>query len=200
MPITGRMLKNPHLPILQVIDMKTLNAVYHVPVLTGRLVCLSMGILLGLSSPVTQVLAHGGQIEIGNAVRGPVTLTIEQENALGLTLSTADFRPLDTLLDVNGTVELLPDAQADVTLRISGQVAALYAKLGDHVRAGQRLAQVQSRAVGNPPPSVVITAPMSGIIDRRPVILGQAVEPNTVLFHISERTEMRVVARVYEED
>jgi len=163
-------------------------------------VSLSLGLLLGALVPLGQAQAHGGQIEIGNAVRGPVTLTPGQEKALGLTLAEADFRPLDTLLDLNGEVELLPDNQAEVTLRISGQIKALYANLGDHVRRGQKLALVQSRTVGNPPPSVTITAPMSGIIDRRPVILGQAVDPNTALFHLSERSEMRVIARVYEED
>ncbi|MHB8455750.1 MAG: efflux RND transporter periplasmic adaptor subunit [Acidiferrobacterales bacterium] len=161
---------------------------------------LGLGLLLAAFLSSTQALAHGGQIEIGNATRGPVTLTPEQEKALGLRLATAAFRPLDTVLNLNGEVELLPNKQADVTLRISGQITALYANLGDHVRIGQKLARVQSRLVGDPPPSVVITAPMGGIIDQRPVILGQAVEPNTMLFHISERTDMRVVAKVYEQD
>ena len=144
--------------------------------------------------------AHGGEIETGNGAHGPVELSAVQQKAIALQLTTASRRPISTELNLNGEVQLLPNKQADVSLRISGQVKALYANLGDTVRTGQRLVLVQSRLVGDPPPSVIITAPMNGVIDARNVALGQAVEPNTILFHISNRSELAVVARAYEED
>jgi RND family efflux transporter MFP subunit len=104
------------------------------------------------------------------------------------------------LLSVNGQIAALPDAQGEVSLRISGIVQAVYVNLGDAVRKGQKLALVQSRAVGNPPPTIAVVAPMDGLIDSRGVIVGQSVEPNTTLFQLSERSRMRVVGRVYEED
>lgn len=146
------------------------------------------------------VFAHGGEIEIGGGARGPVLLSAAQQKAIALQLASASFRPLSTELNLNGEVQLLPDRQADVSLRISGQIKGLYANLGDRVGLGQRLALVQSRLVGDPPPSVTINAPMSGVIDARNAVVGQAVEPNTVLFHISDRSQILVVARVYEED
>lgn len=147
------------------------------------------------------VRAHGEQIEVeGEGAKGPVQLTGVQQKAIGLRLVAADLRSLSEYLNVNGEVQLLPGRQAEVSTRISGQVAALSAGLGDAVRVGQRVARVQSRLVGDPPPSVDVTAPMSGIIDQRNVILGQAVEPNTALFRISDRSQVNVVARVYEED
>lgn len=144
--------------------------------------------------------AHGGEIEIGGAARGPVQLSAAQQKAIALRLASASFRPLSTELNLNGEVQLQPNRQADVSLRISGQIKALYTNLGDRVRVGQRLALVQSRLVGDPPPSVTINAPMSGVIDARNAVVGQAVEPNTVLFHISDRSQVFVVARAYEED
>ena len=144
--------------------------------------------------------AHGGEIEIGGAARGPVQLSAAQQKAIALQLAAASLRPLSTELNLNGEVQLQPNRQADVSLRISGQIKALYANLGDRVRVGQRLALVQSRLVGDPPPSVTINAPMSGVIDARNAVVGQAVEPNTVLFHISDRSQVFVVASVYEED
>lgn len=144
--------------------------------------------------------AHGGEIEVGGGARGPVQLSAAQQKAIALQLASASLRPLSAELNLNGEVQLLPNRQADVSLRISGQVKALYANLGETVRAGQRLALVQSRLVGDPPPSVTISAPMSGVIDARNAVVGQAVEPNTVLFHISDRSQLAVVARVYEED
>lgn len=151
-----------------------------------------------LSAPA--VLGHGGQIKVGGGARGPVSLTKEQIDALGLQTEAADMRAVSTLLNVNGQVDALPDAQAVVSLRISGIVQAVYVNLGDGVRRGQKLALVQSRTIGNPPPTITVSAPMDGVIDNRGVTVGQSVEPDTILFHVSQRSRMRVVARVYEED
>lgn len=145
--------------------------------------------------------AHGGQIEVsGGGPKGPVRLTPAQQKAIGLAVVPASERPLATELHLNGEIQLLPDRQADVSLRISGQVVGVPAQAGDRVRKGQALAVVQSRLVGDPPPSVTVTAPMAGVVDARNVILGQAVEPNSVLFHISDASVVLFAGRVYEAD
>ena len=41
-------------------------------------------------------------------------LSAEQAKAIGLTLATADFRPLADLLVLNGEIQLVADRQADV--------------------------------------------------------------------------------------
>ncbi|GAN24129.1 cobalt-zinc-cadmium resistance protein CzcB [Legionella pneumophila] len=156
---------------------------------------------LGLLSPMQVSFAHGGNIEVSEGgTKGPVHLTLEQARMLDIKVVQAAHRPMAQLLGLNGQIQLLPDAQADVSIRISGSVTAIDVNLGDSVKAGQRLATVQSRLVGNPPPSVAVNAPIAGIIDARNINLGQAVEPNTVLFHISNRDKLLVVAQVYEED
>jgi cobalt-zinc-cadmium efflux system membrane fusion protein len=40
---------------------------------------------------------------------------------------------------------------------------------------------------------------MSGVIDARNVGIGQSVEPNTSIFHISDRSQMIAVGRIHEE-
>ncbi|AGH53058.1 putative Co/Zn/Cd efflux system membrane fusion protein [Legionella pneumophila subsp. pneumophila LPE509] len=156
---------------------------------------------LGLLSPIQVSFAHGGNIEVSEGgTKGPVHLTPEQARMLDIKVVQATHRPMAQLLGLNGQIQLLPDAQADVSIRISGSVTAIDVNLGDSVKTGQRLATVQSRLVGNPPPSVAVNAPIAGIIDARNINLGQAVEPNTVLFHISNRDKLLVIAQVYEED
>ncbi|HAT9918527.1 TPA: efflux RND transporter periplasmic adaptor subunit [Legionella pneumophila subsp. pneumophila] len=156
---------------------------------------------LGLLSPIQVSFAHGGNIEVSEGgTKGPVHLTPEQARMLDIKVIQAIHRPMAQLLGLNGQIQLLPDAQADVSIRISGSVTAIDVNLGDSVKIGQRLATVQSRLVGNPPPSVAVNAPIAGIIDARNINLGQAVEPNTVLFHISNRDKLLVIAQVYEED
>lgn len=156
-------------------------------------------LLISAALPL-RAIAHGGEIEVGSGPKGPVQLGAAQQKAIGLRLTPAGPRPLASTLNLNGEVQLLPNRQADVSLRISGQVKEVYANLGDTVRAGQRLVLVQSRLVGDPPPSVTIYAPMTGLIDARTAVVGQAVEPNTALFHISDRSQVIVVAKVFEAD
>ncbi len=144
--------------------------------------------------------AHGGQVEIGAGAKGAVHLSEAQQKAIGLKLADVTLRPLSELLYLNGEVRAVPGRQAEVSTRISGQVKAIHVALGDRVRAGQPLARVQSRLVGDPPPSVEVTAPMAGVIDAVGAAVGSSVEPTTVLFHIQDTSEVDVVARVYEED
>lgn len=154
---------------------------------------------LFISTPI--VWAHGDEIEVSEGgAKGPVQLTAAQTKMLGIEVAIATNRPMAQLLTLNGQIQLLPDAQADVSVRISGAITEMTANLGDKVVVGQPLATVQSRLIGNPPPSVVVKAPIAGVIDARNVNLGQAVEPNTVLFHISNRDQVLVIAQVYEED
>jgi cobalt-zinc-cadmium efflux system membrane fusion protein len=154
--------------------------------------------LIAISPP--SAFSHGESIEVGGGSRGPVRLSAAQQTALAVQTAPAGTRPLATLLKINGEVQLLPDRQAHVSIRISGQIKGLSAKLGDTVRAGQNLALVQSRLVGDPPATVAVTAPIDGVVDARNVVLGQAVEPNTELFQLSDRSEMIVIGKVYEED
>ena len=163
-------------------------------------IALTLAFLLEMPLPPS-AFAHGEDIDVGNAgPRGPVSLTAGQTKALGLMVAVADLRSVAQLLSAAGEIATLPDAQADVGLRISGNVQAIYVNLGDAVRAGQKLALIESRTVGNPPPTVVVSAPVDGVIDARNITVGQSVEPNSTLFHLSNRERMRVIAKVYEED
>ena len=160
-----------------------------------RICCL----LLGLSG-FALAFAHGGEIEVGGGAKAPVHLSAAQQKAVGVKTEAATRRPLSELLYLNGEVRAAPGRQAEASTRISGQVKQIDIALGDRVKAGQRLARVQSRLVGDPPPSVDVAAPMSGIIDAVGVAVGQSVEPTTVMFHIQDSSEVNIVARVYEED
>lgn len=151
-------------------------------------------------SGTQRAFAHGKEIETGGGGGGPVKLTKEQQAAIGLQTAKVEPRTIDSVLVLNGKVQLNPDLHAHVTTRIEGRIEKLYAKIGDKIDKGQKLAQIQSRQIGNPPPVVEIEAPVSGVINERSITLGEAVEPNKELFHIIDLSEVIVVAEVYEED
>lgn len=157
-------------------------------------------VVLLLVGSVQRIFAHGGTIEIGEGASGPVTLTSAQQAAIGLKTAKADSRDIDTVLIVNGRVQLDPNLHAHVTSRIEGRIEKLYAGIGDRVEKGQKLAEIQSRQIGNPPPVGIVDAPLSGVINDRSVTLGEAVDLNKELFHIIDLSEVIVAAEVYEED
>ena len=157
-------------------------------------------VLQALAWTPTPALAHGEEIEVGESAKGPVFLSSAQAKAIGLTVIAADMRPIAELLTLNGEIQLQPGRYAQVSTRISGQVTALYVQLGDTVKAGQRLARVQARLAGDPPPSVDVSSPRGGVVDAVNIAVGQSVEPATTLFQVSDRSEVNMVARVYEED
>ena len=157
-------------------------------------------LLLSLLILSKDVQGHGGQIETGGGGGGPVHLTKTQQSAIGLKIANADIRDMSRVLSIKGVVKLDPSRQAFVTTRIEGRVNKLNVKLGDFVRAGQSLMDIQSRQFGDPPPIVPVPAPMSGVIDERNVVLGEAVNPEKNLLHIVNLSTVIVQAQVYEED
>lgn len=147
------------------------------------------------------LLAHGNEIEVGEPQKeSEVHLEADQAKAIDLKTVQPSIQPLAQSLSLNGEVRTLPNSQADASVRINGQVTELYANIGDKVRKSQKLAKVQSYLVGDPPPSVIVTAPIDGLIDARNVKVGQSVQPNTALFSISNREPIMMEAKLYEED
>src|ERR1035437_8726737 len=123
-----------------------------------------------LALTVTQrAFAHGGQIEGGGGGGGPVKLTLVQQASIGLKTAKADLQTIDSVLALNGKVQLNPNLHAHVTSRIEGRVEKLYAQVGDKVEKGQKLVEIQSRQIGDPPPMAVVEAPLSGVINDRDI-------------------------------
>lgn len=88
--------------------------------------------------------AHGD--ETGAKPSGLI-LTAEQKANIGLQTVTAELRPIENVIRVVGVVRPYPDREAQVNSRVSGKIAALFFQVGDRVRKGQRLAEVQSAEI-----------------------------------------------------
>ncbi len=147
--------------------------------------------ILALAFATVPALAH----------RSPVVqLNAANMRALTLRLTPARVHTLYAHRTFYGAFTLPPDAQAVVTPRIRGRVTALYATIGAYVHRGAPLARVQSLLVGNPPPSVLVHAPMSGVVDTRPAVLGEAVVPGTPLYHLIKPHRLWLKVYVYQKD
>ena len=153
--------------------------------------------------PATRVMAHAGHDKApgddnNGPLVGPVTLSPEAEKNLGLKVEAADLRTLEKTLSVIGHVELDPARVATVSSRISGRITRLAVKEGDTVKAGDFLLAVESRQIGDPPPTIEFQAPITGTIYEQPVFTGDSIEPNARLLTLADLTEVYLVGRLFE--
>ncbi len=97
-----------------------------------------------------------------------------------------------------GRIEEIPDNHAVLSSRIPGRIVGLEIREGDMVAQGQTLARVESRQPGDPPPTIELKSPISGLVVESHVRLGEPVEPEKELLDISDLTNVHAIARVPE--
>jgi len=231
------------------------------------------------AKPVPETASHEhpeGKADEHSEGKEPVKgfkLTTDERQNIGLKTVVADLRPIESVVRLAGIVKPHPDKEAQVSSRVSGKIVGLFAKTGDPVQKGQRLAEVQSAEIqklqvdllqaenrlvlhkaeldrvqrlveskiaaqkeliaaqnqhqaglneieglekqlvllGLPESAVKkaraektianfsIFAPISGAVAERSVVLGEAVEPNKVIFKILDPSILFVEGNAFEE-
>lgn len=99
-----------------------------------------------------------------------------------------------------GRIEEIPSAQSVLSSRVAGRVTALNFFEGDFVEVGDVVATVETRQIGDPPPSVELKAPQAGLVITSHIRLGQPVQPDVELMDISDRSMMWAVAKIPEQE
>ena len=112
----------------------------------------------------------------------------------------AEKRDFETTVFAIGRVEEIPANRYVVSSRIAGRVTKINVFEGDLVKEGEVLATVESRLLGDPPPSIEIQASQSGLVISSHVRLCQPVEPAVELMDISDRSKMWAVAKIPEQE
>ena len=82
-------------------------------------------------------------------VEGRVVLGDEVLAAAGIEVAVAQASPVTATLDLPGEVQVNQDRLAHVVPRLAGIVTEVPVKLGDQVRAGQRVAAIDSRELAD---------------------------------------------------
>ena len=168
---------------------------------TGLLVWILVGTLTGSPRAAS---AHEGHADApGDATAsagdaGPVQVSELARRNLGLQTREAELRSIEHTLTVIGEILAEPDRSATVSSRIAGRVFAIHAKEGERVRSGQRLVEVESFRVGDPPPRASYASPIEGTVTDRHVVAGDNVERNGHLFEIVDLRVLLAVGRVFE--
>ena len=163
----------------------------------------TLALILGLASPAQ---GHGGQGHAAapgtgsdaGAAAGPIEVSEVAQRNLGLTLAEVDLRAIETTLRLIGEIRVDPERSGRVTSRISGRVSAVLAQEGERVEKGQKLVEVESLQLGDPPPRVRYASPLGGVVTDRHVVVGDEVEPNRHLFEVADLREVLAIGRVFE--
>ncbi len=87
---------------------------------------------------------------------GTIELTADKQRAAGIVVNPVAIRALNETLRVPGEVVVNAYRSARVTPRITAQVAARHVRLGDSVKAGQRLVTLSSVAMAEAQGELVV--------------------------------------------
>ena len=102
---------------------------------------------LVLFPPARTARAHEGHDteEVGEYdLDAPRSVSPETAKHIGLKTAEVGVRPLEEVLEINGIVKALPDRRRAVASRVSGRVVSVRKRMGDTVRAGEVVAQIDS--------------------------------------------------------
>ena len=160
-------------------------------------------VLLLLSLPSVEVYAHAGHDHTPGdsdeaAGTGPIQITAEARQNLGVITAEAEVRAIEKVLTTLGQIQPLPGRQAVVSSRIQGRVLSLGVNEGQRVKKGDPVAVIESLQIGDPPPRATYHSPIDGVVTARRVVLGSSVDPNTPLIEIADLSEVYAEAKVFE--
>jgi RND family efflux transporter MFP subunit len=94
--------------------------------------------------PGDRVVTQGGHELAAYFVPGVLRLSPEASRNIGLKIEPLQHRMIDSVLEVNGAVDLPPDKRAIASSRLSGTLSTILVDRGQAVRAGQLIAKIVS--------------------------------------------------------
>lgn len=132
--------------------------------------------------------------------RATNTVVLDESGVKNLKIETVETEETDfeeTIFSL-GRIQAMPVRRAVVSSRIPGRVIEIKATLGDLVPAGAEVAKIESRQPGDPPPSIMLKAPLGGLVTASEARIGEPVDPDKALLEITDLSEVFAVARVPE--
>lgn len=135
-----------------------------------------------------------------NAARKTNTVVLDATGVQNLRIQTAVAEPGDfeETIFALGRIEAYPGRRAVISSRIAGRALEVMVKHDHPIKKGDVAMVIESRQVGDPPPSISLTAPISGLVSATFVVPGEPVNPDKVLAEIIDLSEVYALARVPE--
>jgi cobalt-zinc-cadmium efflux system membrane fusion protein len=130
----------------------------------------------------------------------PDTVILDAMGVQNLRIETAVAVPGDfeETIFALGRIEVYPGRRAVISSRIPGRALEVLVKHDHLIAKGDVAVVVESRQFEDPPPTVRLTAPISGLVSATHVVVGEPVSPDKVLAEILDLSEVYALARVPE--
>ncbi len=151
-------------------------------------------LFIALLVPACLLRAAGDPKRVAN------TVTLDESSLKNLGIETAEAEEIafeESIFSL-GRIEVLPGKKAVVSSRIPGRVFSVLALPDQDVDEGEELMWVESRQPGDPPPTVMLAAPMAGLIAKVNVAVGQPISPDQTLIEIVDLSVVEAAAHVPE--
>ena len=128
------------------------------------------------------------------------TVILDETGEKNLKIETVEAEETDfeETVFALGRIEVIPERRSVVASRIPGRIVELKTTLGTMVQANADVARIESRQPGDPPPSIWLKAPTSGLVTESKARIGEPVDPDKALLEITDLGEVYAVARVPE--
>lgn len=132
--------------------------------------------------------------------RASNTIVLDETGVKNLRIETLEVEEADfeTTIFSLGRIQAIPGKIADLSSRIAGRIVELRVAPGVTVKEGDEVAKVESRQPGDPPPTIVLKAPISGLVTQVNQHPGAPIEPSNAVLEITDLSEVYAVARVPE--
>lgn len=129
-------------------------------------------------------------------------IILDETGVKNLRIETVEVeaRDFETTVFAIGRIEEIPSKHSVISSRVAGRVIDLKAFEGDTVEPGDVIALVETRQIGDPPPTIELKAPQGGVVITSHLRLGQPVQPDVELMDISDRSAMWAVAKIPEQE
>jgi cobalt-zinc-cadmium efflux system membrane fusion protein len=144
------------------------------------------------------LLAFWTQVSAGASKREQIPIILDAASVANLALEFAEAEEttFEETMFALGHINVLPNKRAVVSSRIPGRAFSVLAVPHQQVQEGDEVAWIESRQPGDPPPTVMLAAPISGIVSKVDVALGQPVTPDQSLMEIIDLQVVEAEAQV----
>jgi multidrug efflux pump subunit AcrA (membrane-fusion protein) len=134
------------------------------------------------------------------ALRAADPIILDAAGVANLRLETApaatgDFE--ETVFAL-GRIEVFPGRRAVISSRIPGRAVEVHVTHDHFIKQGDLAVVVESRQFEDPPPTVLLTAPISGLVSATHIVPGEPVSPDKILAEILDLSDVYAIARVPE--
>jgi cobalt-zinc-cadmium efflux system membrane fusion protein len=144
------------------------------------------------------IAAYGNAAESSARRANLVVLDAAGVQNLRIETATVEAGDFEETVFALGRIDVFPGRRAVISSRIPGRALEVRIQHDHPVKKGDVAVVVESRQFGDPPPTVNLTAPISGFVSSTFVVPGQPVDPDKTLAEILDLSEVYAVARVPE--